>query len=93
MQNITASRIIDMTGHFTQARRSRRRAQMHTVLALWTQYGAIGALIAYFLLRALMYPALAAGQYSGPLALLWPLSFLLLLTSYVSDLLLWQEDG
>ena len=44
------------------------------------------------MLRLTLFDAAPLGAYSGPLALLWPISFLLLLTSYVSDLLLWQEE-
>ena len=92
MQTIAASRVIDLTDHFSHLRRSRRRAHMHTVLAVWTQYASIAALAVYGLLRLALHPAVAVGHYSGPLALLWPLSFLLLLTSYISDVLLWQDE-
>ena len=92
MQTITASRVIDLTDRFQYLRRDRRRARLHTVLAVWTQYGSIAALATYGLLRIFLRVGAGVGRYSCPLDLLWPLSFLLLLTSYVSDILLWQEE-
>ena len=96
----TTAEVIDLSPQLLQIRRSRRRARLHTVLALWTQYAAIGALLLYGALRLLISPGAAPGAYRGPLALLWPASFLLLLVSYASDLLLWptitisqQADG
>ena len=69
----------------------RRRAALYAPLALWTQYASLGALAVYFALRLLLCPGVPLGYYVGPLFLFWPLSFFLLLTSYVSDLLLWRE--
>ena len=67
-------------------------AVLHTLLALWTQYLSLAVLLLYALLRVVLAGSIPLGQYSGPLSLLWPLSFLLLLTSYCSDLLLWREE-
>ena len=86
------SRVIDLTPHLRRRRRDRRQALLHTILAVWTQYLSLGCLLLYAALRPLLGGGAALGTYSGPLSLLWPASFFLLLTSYCSDLLLWQED-
>lgn len=86
------SRVIDLTPYLRRRRRDRRQAVLHTLLALWTQYLSLAVLLLYALLRVVLAGSIPLGQYSGPLSLLWPLSFLLLLTSYCSDLLLWRED-
>lgn len=86
------SNVIDLTPYLNQARRDRRRDQVYTVLALWTQYLSAAVLVLYGLLRLVVCSSIPLGQYSGPLAVLWPISFILLLTSYVSDRLLWQEE-
>lgn len=85
------AKVIDFAPYLLRSRRDHRREQLYTVLALWTQYASLGALVLYGLLRLVLCPGVAPGCYSGPLALLWPLSFAFLLTSYVSDLLLWRE--
>ena len=87
-----ASRVIDLAPYLRRRRRDRRRAALHTVLAVWTQYLSLGCLLLYAALRLPLGGGAALGTYSGPLALLWPLSFLLLLTSYCCDLLLWREE-
>lgn len=86
------SNVIDLTPYLNQARRDHRRDQIYTVLALWTQYASLAVLVMYGLLRLTVCISIPLGQYSGPLAVLWPLSFVLLLTSYVSDKLLWREE-
>ena len=43
-------------------------------------------LVLYGLLRLVICPGTPLGAYSGPLFLLWPLSYLLLLTSWVTDM-------
>ena len=85
------SRVIDLTPHLRRRRRDRRQAVLHTVLALWTQYLSLGCLLLYALLRAILAGDVALGQYSGPLAALWPASYFLLLASYSFDKLLWRE--
>ena len=87
-----ASKVIDLTPYFRRRRRDRRQAALHTILAVWTQYLSLGCLVLYAVLRLPLGGGTPLGTYSGPLALLWPASFFLLLTSYCSDLLLWQED-
>lgn len=82
----TPSKVIDLAPYL------RRQAVLHTLLALWTQYLSLAVLLLYALLRVVLAGSIPLGQYSGPLSLLWPLSFLLLLTSYCSDLLLWREE-
>lgn len=84
-------KIIDLTPHLRRRRLEALRWQAYTVLALWTQYAALGALLCYALLRLVLCPGVPAGSYIGPLFVLWPVSFCLLLTSYVADLLLWRE--
>ena len=85
------SKVIDLTPYLRRRRRDRRQAVLHTILAVWTQYLSLGCLLLYALLRAVLAGNIPLGRYSGPLFLLWPLSFFLLLTSYCSDLLLWRE--
>ena len=91
MTRTTSEKIIDLTPYLRRRRLEDLRTWLYTALALWTQYAAAGALLAYGLLRLLLCPGVPPGDYVGPLFLFWPLSFLLLLTSYVSDLLLWRE--
>lgn len=86
----TAScQVVDLTPYL---RRNRRRDVLYTVLALWTQYLSLGVLVLYGALRLLLCPHIPLGSYTGPLAVLWAVSFVLLLTSYVSDLVLWREE-
>lgn len=75
-------RIIDLTPYL---RRRRGSDLLYEVLALWTQYLSLGALALYGLLRLAVCPGTPLGSYSGPLALLWPLSYALLLTSFLTD--------
>lgn len=86
------SNVIDLTPYLNQARRDRRRDRIYTVLALWTQYLSAAVLVLYGLLRLTVGSSIPLGRYSGPLTVLWVISFILLLTSYVSDRLLWRED-
>lgn len=86
------SKVIDLSPYLRRRRRDRRQAVLHTILAVWTQYLSLASLVLYALLRAILAGGVPLGQYSGPLALLWPLSFLLLLTSYCCDLLLWRKE-
>ena len=85
------SRVIDLTPHLRRRRRDRRQALLHTILAVWTQYLSLGCLLLYALLRAVLTDSIPLGQYSGPLAVLWPASYFLLLASYCFDRLLWRE--
>jgi hypothetical protein len=91
MYRTASEKIIDLTPLFRQRHLEDLRLRACTVLALWTQYASLGALAVYFALRLLLCPGVPLGYYVGPLFLFWPLSFFLLLTSYVSDLLLWRE--
>ena len=92
MERTATAKVIDLTPHLAQMRRDRRRDQMHMIFALWTQRMCVGVLVLYGLLRLTIFDDAPLGRYSGPLAVLWPVAFFLLLISYVSDLLLWQED-
>ncbi len=58
----------------------RRRAALYAPLALWTQYLSLAVLVLYGLLRLVICPGTPLGAYSGPLFLLWPVSYLLLNT-------------
>ncbi len=75
------SKVIDLTPCLR-----RRRAALYAPLALWTQYLSLAVLVLYGLLRLAVCPETPLGAYSGPLFLLWPLSYLLLLTSWVTDM-------
>lgn len=85
-------KIIDLTPHLARRRRARRREILYTLLALWSQYLSLGTLLAYALLRLTLCAQVPLGRYSGPLSLLWPLAYALLLISYVSDHLLWRDE-
>ena len=85
-----ASKVIDLTPRLRRRRRDRRRALLHTVLAMWTQYLSLGCLLLYVPLRGALDVPL--GRYSGPLFLLWPAAYLLLLASFCFDRLLWREE-
>ena len=57
---------------------------------MWTQYLSLGCLLLYVPLRGALDVPL--GRYSGPLFLLWPAAYLLLLASFCFDRLLWREE-
>ena len=92
MERTAQAKVIDLSPYLAKARRDRRRDRLYTIFALWTQYLSLAALLLYGLLRLTVCRAAAPGCYSGPLAVLWPISFALLLTSYLSDLLLWRDE-
>ena len=73
-------------------RPDRTPAPGHILLALWTQYLSLGVLALYGILRAVVCRGAPLGTYCGPLALLWPLSYGLLLVSWMTDQL-WREKG
>lgn len=75
----------------TAQRHQARRERLYFLLALLPQYLSLGALVLYALLRLLLTPRVPLSCYTGPLTLLWPLAYLLLLVSFVSDQLLWQD--
>lgn len=85
------ARVIDLTPYLEEERRSRRQDRLYALLALWPQQLSAAALALYGLLRLTVCRSIPLGQYSGPLSVLWPAAFFLLLTSYVSDRLLWRE--
>ena len=76
---------------FRAAQRRERREKLYVIFALTPQYMALGALLLYALLRVLLTPQVPFSYYVGPLVLLWPAAYLLLLLSYVSDKLLWDD--
>lgn len=87
------TKVIDLKPYLretqAQSAKTRRQELAYTLLALWTQYLSLGALVLYGLLRVLVCPDIPLGAYYGPLAALWPASFLLLAASCISDKLLW----
>lgn len=82
-------KVIDLTARL---RRARRRERARILLALWTQYLSLGALVLYGVLRAAVCRGAPLGTYCGPLVLLWPLSYGLLLASWGTDQL-WRNKG
>ena len=92
MERTVSPKVIDLNPYLARTRARRRRELLYTALALWTQYLSAASLLLYGLLRMLLCRDVALGSYSGPLAVLWPLAFVLLLTSYCADLLLWREE-
>lgn len=76
---------------FRAAQRRARRERLYVLLALTPQYMALGALVLYALLRLVLTPHIPFSRYTGPLFLLWPAAYVLLLVSYVSDKLLWDD--
>ena len=86
MYRTASEKIIDLTPLFRQRHLEDLRLRACTVLALWTQYLSLAVLVLYGLLRLVICPGTPLGAYSGPLFLLWPLSYLLLLTSWVTDM-------
>ncbi len=77
------SKVIDLTARLRQA----RHRQICILLALWSQYLSLAVLVLYGLLRAVVCCNTPLGTYCGPLVLLWPLSYALLLASWGTDLL------
>lgn len=77
------SKVIDLTARLRQA----RHRQICILLALWSQYLSLAVLVLYGLLRAVVCCGTPLGTYCGPLVLLWPLSYALLLASWGTDLL------
>lgn len=73
------------------ARRRKRREKLYVLFALTPQYMALGALLLYALLRVFLAPQVPFTYYVGPLSLLWPAAYVLLLVSYVADKLLWDD--
>ena len=84
--------MIDFTARRRERERQRRRQQLYFLLALVPQRLALAALVLYGVLRLLLAPEVPFSYYTGPLSILWPLAFCLLLTSYISDCLLWREE-
>ena len=84
--------VIDWNTRRRERERARRQARRYFLLALVPQRLALAALVLYGILRPLAAPEVPFSYYTGPLSILWPLAFLFLLVSYISDLLLWRED-
>ena len=83
--------VIDFAARRRERERERRRALWYFLLALVPQRMALAALVLYGVLRLLLAPEVPFSYYTGPLSILWPVAFFLLLISYVSDCLLWRE--
>ena len=82
MSRTDPPKIIDLT---ERLRRTRRRELVCALLALWAQYFSLGTLLLYGLLRYAVCRSAPLGTYCGPLVLLWPLSYALLLASWCAD--------
>lgn len=83
--------VIQLESRLRDRARRRRREILYYLLAIIPQRLCLGTLALYALLRLLVAPDLPLTYYTGPLFLLWPLAFLFLLVSYISDWLLWEE--
>ena len=88
----SACTVINLAAYRRNKTRERRRQRLYVLLALVPQRLALAALLGYTILRPVLAPDVPFSYYSGPLSALWPLAFLLLLTSYVSDCLLWRDE-
>ena len=88
----SACTVIDFSACRRGRARTRRRQRLYFLLALVPQRLALAALALYAVLRLVLAAEVPFSYYIGPLSLLWPLALLLLLVSYVSDCLLWQDD-
>ena len=87
----SACTVIDFSACRRGRARTRRRQRLYFLLALVPQRLALAALILYGILRLLLAPEVPFSYYTGPLWALWPLAFLFLLVSYISDCVLWWE--
>ena len=87
----SACTVIDLEAYRRERARRRRRERLYYLLAIVPQRLCLGTLVLYALLRAVAAPEVPLTCYTGPLFLLWPLAFLFLLVSYVSDWLLWED--
>lgn len=92
MYNAATAKVIDLTPYLRRRTREARRLRLLERTALLSQYAAAGALALYGLLRLLLCPGTPPGCYAGPLAVLWPLAWLLLLVSYVTDAWLCRRE-
>ncbi len=84
--------VIDLTACRRERARDQRRQRWYVLLALVPQRLSAAVLALYAALRLLLTPQVPFSCYIGPLSVLWPLAFGLLLLSYVSDCLLWREE-
>lgn len=91
-QTISAKLLLLISHLKKHSREFSRQELLYTVLALWCQYLSFAALAVYGILRVLLATDVPLGQYSGPLELLWPVSYVLLLVSSAADRILWQEE-
>ena len=87
------AQVIDLTPYLRRRAREARRLRFLAWTALAAQYAAAGVLALYGLLRLLLCPQTALGCYAGPLALLWPLAWLLLLVCFVTDAWLCRREN
>ena len=83
--------VIDLAAYRRERERQRRWARWYFLLALVPQRLALAALVLYGVLRLRLAAEVPFSYYTGPLCLLWPLAFVLLLVSYISDCILWRE--
>ena len=88
----SACAVIDFTACRRKKARQRRMQRLYFLLALVPQRLTLSVLALYGVLRLVLTPQVPFSYYTGPLSALWPLAFLLLLTSYISDCILWREE-
>ena len=84
-------KVIDLNEYRRKRAAARRREMMYYWLAIVPQRLSLGTLLLYGLLRLLLARDIPFAYYAGPLSMLWPVAFIFLVISYVSDLFLWEE--
>lgn len=84
-------KVIDFAAYRRREKARIRKERLYFFLAVIPQYLSLAALVLYGVLRLLFAADVPFSYYVGPLTLLWPAAFFLLLTSYVADILLWED--
>ena len=87
----TSCKVIDFSACRRREKARARKERLYFLLATVPQYLSLASLVLYAVLRVLLAPEVPFSYYMGPLSLLWPAAFFFLLTSYVADILLWEE--
>lgn len=92
MYTAANAKVIDLTPYLHRQAQKARRLRLWAWVAVAAQYAAAGTLALYGLLRVLLCPGVALGTYTGPLAVLWAVSYLLLLVSFAADAWLCRRE-
>jgi hypothetical protein len=87
----TSCKVIDFAACRRREKERLRKERLYFCLAIVPQYLSLASLLLYALLRLLLAGSVPFSYYMGPLTLLWPASFFFLLTSYIADILLWED--